>query len=72
LPASLPVRVNQSTNSSLLVEADAVEQARKVKLAGRRRLCKLDDTTTHQLSEEEGNDCESIRDIMDDLTTRLD
>jgi hypothetical protein len=44
LPASLPVRVNQSTNSTLLVEANAAEQARKVKLVGRRRLCKLADT----------------------------
>jgi hypothetical protein len=55
-----------------LFSADAAEQARKAKLAGRRRLCKLVDTATHQLSEEEGDDCESIRDIMDVLTTRLD
>ncbi|XP_022680894.1 protein CHROMATIN REMODELING 24 isoform X2 [Setaria italica] len=55
--------------------AAAEEEGRKVKLAGRRRLCKLAATATHQLlqdEEEDHDDCESIRDIMDDLTTRLD
>ncbi|KAJ1297220.1 hypothetical protein BS78_01G361300 [Paspalum vaginatum] len=42
----------------------AAEEVRKVKLAGRRRLCKL---ATQKVDEEE----DSIRDILDDLTTRL-
>ncbi|OEL31638.1 Protein CHROMATIN REMODELING 24, partial [Dichanthelium oligosanthes] len=53
----------------------AAEEATKVKrLAGRRRLCKL--AATQQVEEQEEwadhEDGESIRDIMDDLTTRLD
>ncbi|KAG2575965.1 hypothetical protein PVAP13_7KG359700 [Panicum virgatum] len=49
------------------------EEARKVKLAGRRRLCKL---ATHQPEEDhqqqqQQDGGESIRDILDDLTTRL-
>ncbi|KXG27450.2 protein CHROMATIN REMODELING 24 isoform X2 [Sorghum bicolor] len=58
-------------------EATAEEQVGKVKLAGRRRLCKL--ATTIQLvdGEEEvdgdnQDDSESIFDILDDLTTRFD
>ncbi|XP_062184522.1 SNF2 domain-containing protein ENL1-like [Phragmites australis] len=50
----------------------AAEEARMVKLAGRRRLCKLSDFATAQEKEEEEEDGDSIRDILDDLTTRLD
>uniref|UniRef100_A0A0E0KXA0 Protein CHROMATIN REMODELING 24 n=1 Tax=Oryza punctata TaxID=4537 RepID=A0A0E0KXA0_ORYPU len=39
----------------------------KVKLAGRRRLCKLSTA-----ADESAGDDDSIRDILDDLTTRLD
>ncbi|CAO2044362.1 unnamed protein product [Urochloa humidicola] len=46
-------------------EPAAAEEAGKVKLAGRRRLCKLATATPQP-------DHDSIRDILDDLTTRLD
>ncbi|ONM15769.1 Protein CHROMATIN REMODELING 24 [Zea mays] len=59
--------------------AAAEEQVEKVKLAGRRRLCKLATTTTatQRVDEEEAewdnqDDGESILDILDDLTTRFD
>ncbi|CAD6261544.1 unnamed protein product [Miscanthus lutarioriparius] len=60
-------------------EAAAEEQVGKVKLAGRRRLCKLaaTATATQQVDEEEvdgdnQDDGESIFDILDDLITRFD
>jgi len=62
---------------SLFAEATAEEQVGKVKLAGRRRLCKLA-TTIQQVDGEEEvdgdnqDDSESIFDILDDLTTRFD
>ncbi|XP_044968733.1 SNF2 domain-containing protein ENL1-like [Hordeum vulgare subsp. vulgare] len=43
-------------------------QDRKVKLAGRRRLCKLSSSPDHDHDKDE----DSIRDILDDLATRLD
>lgn len=63
--------LNPNPNPNPPPEA-ACEEIRKVKLAGRRRLCKL---ATQQVDEEEGDDHgdrDSIRDILDDLTTRLD
>ncbi|KAJ1273630.1 hypothetical protein BS78_06G296900 [Paspalum vaginatum] len=51
-------------------EVDA-QEVRKVKLVGRRRLCKL--ATQQVVVEEDGHhDDDSIRDILDHLTTRLD
>ena len=72
--------------SSFIADA-ATGEARKVKLAGRRRLCKFAATTTHQLEEleeeeeeeeqqeqkqQEEDDGKSSREILDDLTSRLD
>ncbi|RLN18052.1 protein CHROMATIN REMODELING 24 [Panicum miliaceum] len=66
-------RQDPNPKPNLPLEAPA-EEARKVKLAGRRRLCKLAGPATQQLEEEEQqqDDSHSIRDILDDLTTRLD
>lgn len=44
-------------------------QDRKVKLAGRRRLCKISSSSPDADADDEGD---NIRDILDDLTTRLD
>ncbi|KAK3141042.1 hypothetical protein QOZ80_4BG0328830 [Eleusine coracana subsp. coracana] len=58
--------------------AGAEEEARKVKLAGRRRLCKLSDsaaTASAAVEEQVDDDFDdggSIRNILDDLTTRFD
>ncbi|KAM3405627.1 hypothetical protein ACQJBY_008248 [Aegilops geniculata] len=61
----------QNPNPSPPPQSDAhadgpLPQDRKVKLAGRRRLCKLSSSPDHK------DDEDSIRDILDDLTTRLD
>ncbi|PVH31739.1 hypothetical protein PAHAL_9G222700 [Panicum hallii] len=66
-------RQDPNPNPNLPPEAPT-EEARKVKLAGRPRLCKLAGPATQQLEEEEQqqDDGHSIRDILDDLTTRLD
>lgn len=54
-------------------EAAAEEQVGKVRLDGRRRLCKLATTATAtQQVDEDQDDGESIFDILDDLTTRFD
>nr|CAB3488784.1 unnamed protein product [Digitaria exilis] len=65
---------NPSPNPIPPTETAGEEEARKVKLAGRRRLCKLAPTASQHLEEEaeDHRDAESIRDIMDDLTARLD
>ncbi|GJN01216.1 hypothetical protein PR202_ga18463 [Eleusine coracana subsp. coracana] len=69
------------TNSSVpspLAGAGAEEEARKVKLAGRRRLCKLSDsaaTASAAIEEQVDDDFDdggSIRNILDDLATRFD
>ncbi|CAM0144849.1 unnamed protein product [Urochloa decumbens] len=60
---------NPNPNPPPAAEPTAAEEARKVKLAGRRRLCKLAATATQQPDHDDGD---SIRDILDDLTTRLD
>jgi DNA excision repair protein ERCC-6-like len=64
---------------SSFAKVAAEEQVDKVKLAGRRRLCKLatTNTATQQVDEEEAewdnqDDGESILDILDDLTTQFD
>jgi hypothetical protein len=61
---------------SVSAEAAAVGEARNVKIAGRRRLCKLGATDFQELQqqqqEEDHDDCEGIRGIMDDLTAGLD
>nr|CAB3486296.1 unnamed protein product [Digitaria exilis] len=68
---------NPSPNPIPPTETAGEEEARKVKLAGRHRLCKLAPTATQHLEEEaeaeqeDHRDAESIRDIMDDLTARL-
>ncbi|RLM65401.1 protein CHROMATIN REMODELING 24 [Panicum miliaceum] len=66
-------RQDPNPNPNPPPEAPA-EEVRKVKLAGRRRLCKLAATSTQQPEEQQQqqDDGDSIRDILDDLTTRLD
>ncbi|KAG2570023.1 hypothetical protein PVAP13_7NG414300 [Panicum virgatum] len=48
------------------------EEARKVKLADRRRLCKLATQQPEEEEQKQQDGGDSIRDILDDLTTRLD
>ncbi|CAN6236773.1 unnamed protein product [Urochloa humidicola] len=62
-------RQHPNPNPNPPPEPAAAEEARKVKLAGRRRLCKLAGTAMQQPDHDDGD---SIRDILDDLTTRLD
>ncbi|PVH36098.1 hypothetical protein PAHAL_7G351100 [Panicum hallii] len=66
-------RQDPNPNPNPPPEAHA-EEARKVKLAGRRRLCKLATTSTKQpeQQQQQQDNGDSIRDILDDLTTRLD
>ncbi|XP_048560097.1 SNF2 domain-containing protein ENL1-like [Triticum urartu] len=60
----------QNPNPSPPPQSDApLPHDRKVKLAGRRRLCKLSSSPD---PDADHKDEDSIRDILDDLTTRLD
>jgi DNA excision repair protein ERCC-6-like len=67
-------KVTDPSSSSPLAEE---EEARKVKLAGRRRLCKTSDSTAAAATaqeelEDDLDDGGSIYDILNDLTTRFD
>ncbi|KAL6651710.1 hypothetical protein ACP70R_010635 [Stipagrostis hirtigluma subsp. patula] len=66
-PPSPPPEAEAPEAQAEAPEAANDAQARKVKLAGRRRLCKLADSAT---AHDDHDD--SIRDILDDLTTRFD
>ncbi|XP_062227278.1 SNF2 domain-containing protein ENL1 [Phragmites australis] len=65
------LRLTQNPNPNPPPPEAPAQEARKVKLAGHRRLCKLAASASTTAQEEQDDDY-SIRDILDDLTTRLD